>query len=54
VIASVRGTGNPAGANADVPASWSAQRTRPLCPYPKVARYKGSGSVELAESFSCE
>jgi feruloyl esterase len=28
-------------------------RQRPLCPYPKVARYKGSGSVELAESFVC-
>lgn len=28
-------------------------RQLPLCPYPKVARYKGSGSVELAESFVC-
>jgi feruloyl esterase len=54
VVASVRGTGNPAGANADVPASWSAVRTRPLCAYPKVARYNGSGSTELAENFSCQ
>jgi feruloyl esterase len=28
-------------------------RTRPLCPYPKVARYK-SGDVERSESFACE
>lgn len=29
-------------------------RTRPLCPYPKVAVYKGSGSVEDAASFTCQ
>lgn len=28
-------------------------RTRPLCAYPKFARYKGSGSVEEASSFVC-
>lgn len=28
-------------------------RTRPLCPYPEVARYKGTGSVDEAESFTC-
>jgi hypothetical protein len=28
-------------------------RQRPLCPYPKVARYNGSGNVERAESFVC-
>jgi pimeloyl-ACP methyl ester carboxylesterase len=28
-------------------------RTRPLCPYPQVARYKGQGSVDEAASFSC-
>jgi hypothetical protein len=28
-------------------------RTRPLCPYPQVARYKGSGSVEEAANFAC-
>lgn len=28
-------------------------RTRPLCPYPQVARYKGSGSIDEAASFSC-
>lgn len=28
-------------------------RTRPLCPYPQVARYKGSGSTDDAANFSC-
>jgi feruloyl esterase len=28
-------------------------RTRPLCPYPQVARYGGSGSVDAAASFAC-
>lgn len=29
-------------------------RTRPLCPYPRVARYKGAGSTDEARNFSCE
>ena len=53
VVAGVRGPGNPAGANADVPASWSPSRTRPLCPYPAVARYVGTGDIESAASFVC-
>ena len=28
-------------------------RTRPICPYPKVARWKGIGSSDNANSFSC-
>ncbi len=28
-------------------------RTRPLCPYPEVARYKGSGSIDEAVNFAC-
>jgi feruloyl esterase len=28
-------------------------RTRPLCPYPQVARYKGQGSIDEASNFSC-
>ncbi|MDH4063921.1 MAG: tannase/feruloyl esterase family alpha/beta hydrolase [Acidobacteriota bacterium] len=31
-----------------------AVRTRPLCPHPQVARYRGTGSVDDAASFSCE
>ncbi len=30
-----------------------AVRTRPLCPYPQVARYKGSGSPAEAANFTC-
>lgn len=29
-------------------------RTRPLCPYPKIARYAGTGSIEDAANFRCE
>ena len=28
-------------------------RTRPLCPYPQVAKYRGSGSIDEAENFTC-
>ncbi len=28
-------------------------RTRPLCPYPQVARYKGTGSIDEAANFAC-
>jgi feruloyl esterase len=31
----------------------SAVMTRPLCPYPKFARYKGSGSTNDAKNFKC-
>jgi len=53
VPASVRGAGHAGGANAELPKDWSASRTRPLCAYPTVARYAGSGSLEDAASFSC-
>ena len=53
VVASARGAGNAGGVNTDLPGTWAPNRTRPLCPYPQVARYKGSGSLEDAASFSC-
>jgi feruloyl esterase len=28
-------------------------RTRPLCPFPQVARYRGAGDPEKAASFEC-
>ena len=28
-------------------------RTRPLCPYPETAIYKGKGSIDDASSFTC-
>ncbi len=54
IIASVRGAGNAGGQNEDLPPDWSANRTRPLCAYPAVATYKGSGSIEDANSFVCK
>ena len=54
LTARARGAGNAGGVNAELPAAWSATRTRPLCPYPKVARYAGSGSLEDAASFNCQ
>ncbi|WP_218510314.1 tannase/feruloyl esterase family alpha/beta hydrolase [Variovorax sp. dw_308] len=51
VTAAARGPGASV-VNAEVPANWSARRTRPLCPYPQVARYQG-GDVESAGSFAC-
>lgn len=53
VTAKARGIGANV-VNTELPASWSANRTRPLCVYPKVARYNGSGDVENASSFSCQ
>lgn len=48
IIASV----NPA--NKEIPASWSPNRTRPLCPYPSYAAYSGSGDSEDAANFVCK
>ncbi|HEY3042474.1 MAG TPA: tannase/feruloyl esterase family alpha/beta hydrolase, partial [Vicinamibacterales bacterium] len=31
----------------------ATDRTRPLCPYPQVAKYKGTGSTDDAASFVC-
>jgi len=31
-----------------------ADRTRPLCPYPQVAAYRGSGSADAAANFVCK
>ena len=33
--------------------SGKPDRTRPLCPYPQVAKYKGSGSTDDAANFVC-
>jgi len=44
-------------APSDVPASriehGKVVRTRPLCPYPQVATYRGSGSTDDARNFVC-
>ncbi|KGW21133.1 tannase and feruloyl esterase family protein [Burkholderia pseudomallei MSHR2451] len=51
IVATARDASN-AAPNPEVPASWGAARTRPLCPYPRVARYDG-GDVNAAASFNC-
>jgi feruloyl esterase len=33
--------------------SGKVDRTRPLCPYPQVAKYRGSGSIDDAANFTC-
>ena len=52
LVATARGTGNAGGVTADLPTDWAANRSRPLCPCPQVARYSGAGSLEVAASFS--
>ena len=37
----------------DEDAAKGVQMTRPLCPYPQEAKYKGSGDTSQAESFEC-
>jgi feruloyl esterase len=34
--------------------SGTVDRTRPLCPYPAFAVYKGAGSTDLAANFECQ
>ena len=53
MIATARGKGNPGGVNSDVPSNWAPDRSRPLCPYPLVARYT-KGDPEVASSFQCK
>ena len=51
VVAAARGPASNAP-NPELPAGWSPTRTRLLCPYPQVARYR-SGDPERADSFVC-
>jgi Tannase and feruloyl esterase len=44
IIASKTADGKPLGA---------VTMTRPLCPYPQAAKYKGSGDTNSAENFMC-
>ena len=53
IIATARGAGNAGGVNAEVPEDWGAARSRPLCAYPKVASYNGSGDLNDARNFAC-
>jgi hypothetical protein len=55
ITAKARGKGAvvPEVVNAEVPASWAPNRTRPLCAYPEIPKYNGTGNPEAASSFSC-
>jgi feruloyl esterase len=35
------------------PAAHTPDRTRPLCAYPRVAKYRGTGSIDDASNFVC-
>jgi feruloyl esterase len=35
-------------------ANGAVVRTRPLCPYPQVAVYQGTGSTDQAANFVCK
>ena len=45
-------TASANAANKEIPSEWSPARTRPLCPWPAFARYKG-GDLEQESSFEC-
>lgn len=45
--------GSAYSSNAEIPMNWNKNRTRPLCVWPKIPKYKG-GDKEKAESFDCE
>jgi len=53
LTARARGAGAAGGTNAELPADWAPGRVRALCPWPLVARYKGTGSLDDSASFSC-
>jgi feruloyl esterase len=43
----------PRGVIASHNAGGKVSRTRPICPYPQVAKYTGSGSIDEAQNFAC-
>jgi hypothetical protein len=51
IVAKARGVGANL-VNTEVPSTWAPDRTRLLCPYPKLAKYIG-GPIEDAASFRC-
>lgn len=52
IIAKARGTGSNV-VNPEVPSTWAPNRSRLLCPYPAMAKYRGRGSIEDARNFEC-
>ena len=43
----------PEQLNASHSTGGKVDRTRPLCPYPQVAKYTGTGSIDAAANFVC-
>ncbi|PYS35017.1 MAG: tannase/feruloyl esterase family alpha/beta hydrolase, partial [Acidobacteria bacterium] len=43
----------PEKLNASHSTNGKVDRTRPLCPYPQVAKYQGTGSIDDAANFAC-
>ena len=33
--------------------AYGAKRTRPLCPYPQIAKYNGDSNIDDAANFEC-
>jgi feruloyl esterase len=46
--------GKPSQIVASHSSNGAVDRTRPLCPYPQVAAYSGTGSIDAASSFVCK
>jgi feruloyl esterase len=44
----------PARVEASRVVAGEVERTRPLCPFPETARYRGSGNSDRSGSFVCE
>jgi len=50
----VENSAKPALLVASHASNGAVDRTRPLCRYPQVASYKGSGSIDDSSSFVCK
>jgi feruloyl esterase len=53
LVESVEKATVPSATGAERPVDGKADRSRPLCPYPQAARYKGTGSPDDAANFAC-
>ena len=54
ILAAHGATASGGGVQVTAPKGDKIDRTRPLCAYPMIAKYKGTGSVDAAENFVCE
>ncbi len=53
IMSTARGPGSNV-VNTDLPANWAPNRTHPLCVFPKVAHYNGSGSMDDGSNYTCQ